>query len=158
MWDLYYMHIYYHAITVHLVVAPPGELRVNAGVVWLAGNTVWSTPECIRAWGEVLTTMCYTNWHLPLPFREQNLIAMAVHNTYVQFESRHIGDIDCFPVLLFRYGAAVYWTATLLVLALPWSVHNRAARQSWSVIFQHCVHCRWFCDCWAKLYIFTASD
>ena len=51
------------AITVHSVVAPPGELRVNAGVVWFAGNTVWSTPECIR--GEVLTTMCYTNWRLP---------------------------------------------------------------------------------------------
>ena len=28
------------AITVHSVVAPPGELRVNAGVVLLAGNTV----------------------------------------------------------------------------------------------------------------------
>jgi len=38
--------------------APPGELRVNAGVVWLAGNTVWSTRERIR--GEVLTTMRYT--------------------------------------------------------------------------------------------------
>ena len=37
--------------------APPGELRTNAGVVWLAGNTVWSTPERIR--GEVLTTMRY---------------------------------------------------------------------------------------------------
>ena len=51
------------AITVHSVVAPPGELRVNAGVVWLAGNTVWSTPERIR--GEVLTTMRYTNRRLP---------------------------------------------------------------------------------------------
>ena len=28
--------------------------------------TVWSTPECIR--GEVLTTMHYTNWCLPLPY------------------------------------------------------------------------------------------
>ena len=30
---------------------PPGDLRVNAGVVtvvWLAGNTVWSTPEQIK--------------------------------------------------------------------------------------------------------------
>ena len=45
--------------------APPGELPVNAGVVWLAGNTVWSTPERIR--GEVLTTMRYTNRRLPLP-------------------------------------------------------------------------------------------
>ena len=44
--------------------APPGELRVNAGVVWLAGNTVWSTPERIR--GEVLTTMRYTNRRLPV--------------------------------------------------------------------------------------------
>jgi len=44
--------------------APPGELRVNAGVVWLAGNTVWSTPERIR--GEVLTTMRYTNLRLPI--------------------------------------------------------------------------------------------
>ena len=44
--------------------APPGELRVNADVVWLAGNTVWSTPERIR--GEVLTTMRYTNRHLRL--------------------------------------------------------------------------------------------
>jgi len=26
-------------------VAPPNELQVNAGVVWLAGNTVWSTPD-----------------------------------------------------------------------------------------------------------------
>ena len=43
--------------------APPGELRVSAGVVWLAGNTVWSTPEHIR--GEVLTTMRYTNQRLP---------------------------------------------------------------------------------------------
>ena len=39
--------------------APPGELRVNAGVVWLASNTVWSTRERIR--GEVLATMRYTN-------------------------------------------------------------------------------------------------
>ena len=46
--------------------APPGELRVNAGVVWLAGNTVWSTPERIRC--EVLTTMRYTNRRLPLPY------------------------------------------------------------------------------------------
>ena len=43
--------------------APPGELLVNAGVVLLAGNTVWSTAERIR--GEVLTTMHYTNWRLP---------------------------------------------------------------------------------------------
>ena len=43
--------------------APRGELQVNAGVVWLAGNTVWSTPERIR--GEVLTTMRYTNLRLP---------------------------------------------------------------------------------------------
>ena len=39
---------------------------INAGVVWLAGNTVWSTPERIR--GEVFTTMCYTNRCLPLPY------------------------------------------------------------------------------------------
>ena len=45
---------------------PPDELRVNAGVVWLAGNAVWSTPERIR--GEVLTTMRYTNRRLPYPF------------------------------------------------------------------------------------------
>jgi len=45
------------------VCRPTGELGVNAGVVWLAGNTVWSTPERIR--GEVLTTMRYTNWRLP---------------------------------------------------------------------------------------------
>jgi len=45
-------------------VAPPGELQVNAGVLWLAGNTVWSTPERIR--GEVLTTMRYTNRRLHL--------------------------------------------------------------------------------------------
>ena len=44
----------------HSVVAPPGELRVNAGVVWLAGNTVWSTPKRI-------TTMRCTNRRLPLP-------------------------------------------------------------------------------------------
>jgi len=42
---------------------PPGELQVNAGVVWLAGNNVWFTPERIR--GEVLTTMRYTNRRLP---------------------------------------------------------------------------------------------
>jgi len=57
-------------------VAPPGELRVKAGVVWLLGNTVWSTPERIR--GEILTTMRFTftftllthmRWlALPLPF------------------------------------------------------------------------------------------
>jgi len=47
------------------VVAPPGELRVNAGVVLLAGKTVWFTPERIR--GEVLTTMRYTNRRLPVP-------------------------------------------------------------------------------------------
>ena len=29
--------------------APPGELRVNAGVVLLAGKTVWSTPERLEA-------------------------------------------------------------------------------------------------------------
>ena len=52
------------AITVHSVVAPTGELRVNAGVVLLAGKTVWSTLERIR--GEVLiTTMRYTNRRLP---------------------------------------------------------------------------------------------
>ena len=45
--------------------APPGELRVSAGVVWLAGNTVWYTPKHIRS--EVLTTMRYTNRRLPLP-------------------------------------------------------------------------------------------
>ena len=50
--------------------APPGELRVNAGVVLLAGNTVWSTSERLR--GEVLMTRCYTNWCLPLPIA-QNL-------------------------------------------------------------------------------------
>ena len=38
---------------------PPGELRVKACVVLLAGKTVWSTPEHLR--GEVLTTMRYTN-------------------------------------------------------------------------------------------------
>jgi len=53
-------------LTVHSVVAPPGELRENAGVVWLAGNTVWSTPERIR--GEVLTTMRYTNRRLRFTF------------------------------------------------------------------------------------------
>ena len=46
--------------------APPGELQVNAGVVWLAGNTMWSTPKRIR--GEVLTTMRYTNRRLPLRY------------------------------------------------------------------------------------------
>jgi len=35
----------------------------DCGVVWLAGNTVWSIPERIR--GEVLTTMRYTNRLLP---------------------------------------------------------------------------------------------
>ena len=49
------------------LVAPPGELQVNAGVVvWLAGNTVWSTPERTR--GEVLTTMRYTNRRFPFTF------------------------------------------------------------------------------------------
>jgi len=38
---------------------PPGELRVKAGVVLLAGKTVWSTPERLR--GEVLTTRRYTS-------------------------------------------------------------------------------------------------
>ena len=54
---------------------PPGELRVNAGVVLLAGNIVWSTPERIR--GEVLTTMRYTNWRLPyLTYAVSNLPPM----------------------------------------------------------------------------------
>jgi len=48
--------------------APAGELRVNAGVVWLADDTVWSTPERIFR-GEVLTTMRYTNRRLPLPLQ-----------------------------------------------------------------------------------------
>jgi len=51
------------AITVHSVVAPPGELRVKAGVMLLAGKTVWYTPEHLR--GEVLTRRRYTN---PSPF------------------------------------------------------------------------------------------
>ena len=63
--------------------APPGELRVNAGVVWLAGNTVWSTPERIR--GEVLTTMRYTNRHLPLhtlPYKCSDYwVCMWVHHS-----------------------------------------------------------------------------
>jgi len=46
-------------------VAPPGELRIKAGVVLLAGKSVSSTPERLR--GEVLTTRRYTN-SPPLPF------------------------------------------------------------------------------------------
>ena len=52
--------------------APPGELWVNAGVVLLAGKTVWSIPERLRS--EVLTTMRYTNRRLPyltLPYHER---------------------------------------------------------------------------------------
>jgi len=53
-------------------VVPPGELRVNAGVVWLAGNTVWSTPETEMRWGShddalyklMFTFLPYHQWIL----------------------------------------------------------------------------------------------
>ena len=80
--------------------APSGELRVNAGVVWLAGNTVWSTPERIR--GEVLTTMRYANRRLPLPylylfrFVQENTQKSWLMNCDVVFNSLEI----CLAVIL----------------------------------------------------------
>jgi len=82
------------ALTVHSIVAPPGELRVSAGVVLLAGNTVWSTPERLR--GEVLTTRRYTNRCLPY------LYLYLMQARYVQSFNDVAGR--CTPTFQFQHG------------------------------------------------------
>jgi len=55
--------------------APSGELRGKGRCRVFAGKTVWSTPERLR--GEVLTTMRYTNWRLPLPYLKEKITVAA---------------------------------------------------------------------------------
>ena len=108
--------------------APPGELRVNADVVLLAGNTVWSTPERIR--GEVLTTMRYTNRRLPyLPLPTVPILKTCRHGCGYRLSIVAVCDVLCRSLLVKRAQGG-----------------EARSRQDVFTSSHTVPHCEWFCQ------------
>jgi len=97
--------------------APPGELQVNAGVVLLAGNTVWSTPERLR--GKVLMTRRYTNRCLSLALQYR----LALYSILIDLLS---AMQTCNLKVLYKSAAAGDWICRTLVLVGRWTDPNVA--------------------------------
>jgi len=108
-YKMYYIH------NIHSVVVPPGELRVKAGVMLLAGKTVWSTPESLR--DEVLTTRRYTK-PLPLPYiRGSNYYALSLHGI----------PLDTFDVHRWNWQVLPRWFGSTFIgrIPRPWPARSR---------------------------------
>ena len=99
------------------------QLRnTNAGVVWLAGNTVWSTPERIR--GEVLTTMRYTNRCLPyltLPYLRLWHIQLNWLHVWVtnNTDFLHMISLELKKSLNCKFCVHTAWSKRLMPIYFP---------------------------------------
>jgi len=73
--------------------------------VWLAGKTVWSTPERLR--GEVLTTKRYTNLRLPLPYLYIFTDFCRKMRNLLEYRELQTATVHPFPAVVYLFPVHV---------------------------------------------------